>query len=150
MRKWLKFVGAVSPQPITFFQHQQNPNHSQWPVTFSRIYVTYFLLSRKGVLTLALYWLNTRLSPLITLTNNYLASCQLDYPHITYNNLLKSAKHLATQSVLSWNHRSLAINDQYPVATPLAVPIQTDYAAGILGKYLKNTYPEAAGSYPIV
>ena len=44
MRKWLKIVDgdarfhAVSPQPITFFQHQQNPNHGQWPMTFSRIY----------------------------------------------------------------------------------------------------------------
>ena len=44
MRKWLEFVDgdarfrAVSSQPITFFQHQRNPNHGQWPMTFSRIY----------------------------------------------------------------------------------------------------------------
>ena len=81
---------------------------------------------------------------------NFHVGTKFTFKIFTYNNLLKSAKHLATQSVLSWNHRSLAINDQYPVATPLAVPIQTDYAAGILGKYLKNTYPEAAGSYAIV
>ena len=99
--------------------------------------VTYFLLSRKSVLTLALYWLNTRFHRqlhLLILTWHHVSwiihvGTKFTFKIFTYNNLLKSAKHLATQRVLSWNHRSLAINDQYPVATPLAVPIQTDYAA---------------------